>query len=333
MNKELPINFWFRNPLKEYFSIENVFNGLAAELQKEASVSIQKKYVPLTSSSLKTVWTNIQFVKKNSNGINHVTGDIYYITPYLKGKKIITIHDFVLFRRTQSLIKQQVFKYLWYTQPIKSADIITVISPQIKKELLNLFKVDEQKIRVIPNSYNPIYTTLQHNYKPVANQILFIGNTENKNLIRVIHALEGLQIQLHIVGKPSENDTQLLAKKNIKHKLHITITDEELGLLYQTSSMLLFPSLYEGFGLPIIEAQAVGLPVITSNVEPMSWVAGKGAVLVNPTDEKAIREAVVSLQNNSQLVQQIVAEGFKNIQRFSLSQISDQYLQCYQQLC
>lgn len=331
MIDNLPINFWFRNPLKEYFSIENVFNGLAAELQKEASVSIQKKYVPLTSSSLKTVWTNIQFAKKNNNGINHVTGDIYYITPYLKGKKIITIHDFVLFRRTQSFVKQQVFKYLWYTEPIKAADVITVISPQIKKELLDLFKVSEQKIRVIPNFYNPIYTSLQKNYNPIDNQILFIGDTENKNLTRVINALEGLKIKLQIVGRPTVNDVQLLVKKNIQYQMHNNITDEELGLLYQTSSMLLFPSLYEGFGLPIIEAQAVGLPVITSNVEPMSWVADKGAVLVNPTDEKTLREAIISLQNNPQLVQQIVAEGFKNIQRFSLSHISNQYLQCYQQ--
>ena len=332
MSKEQTVNFWFRNPLKEYFSIENVFNELANELQNEATVSIQKKHVPFTSSSLKTVIKNSQFAAKNSSGINHVTGDIYYITPYLKGKKIITIHDFVLFRRTQNFFKKQLFKYLWYTQPIKSADIITVISPQIKKELLDLFTIDENKIKVIPNFYNPYYTSLQKITSQIENKILFIGDTENKNLTRVIEALHGINIHLDIVGKPSINDTQLLAKNNIKYQLHINITDAELGVLYQTSTMLLFPSLYEGFGLPIIEAQAVGLPVITSNIEPMSWVAGEAAFLVDPTNIKAIREAVISVQSNVALVQQIVSKGFKNIKRFSLPAISQQYLQCYQQL-
>ncbi|MBC7721639.1 MAG: glycosyltransferase family 4 protein, partial [Pedobacter sp.] len=328
----LTVNFWFRNPLKEYFSIENVFNGVANDLQNEAEVSIQKKHVPFTSTSLKTVRKNIQFAAKNSSGINHVTGDIYYITPYLKGKKIITIHDFVLFRRTQNFFKKQVFKYLWYTQPIKAADIITVISPQIKKELLDLFTIDENKVKVIPNFYNPYYTSLKKITNQIENKILFIGDTENKNLTRVIEALHGLNIDLHIVGNPSINDTKLLAKNNIKYQLHINITDAELGTLYQTSSMLLFPSLYEGFGLPIIEAQAVGLPVITSNIQPMSWVASEAAILVNPNNVQAIREAVISVQNNIELVQQIVTNGFKNIQRFSLPQISQQYLQCYQQL-
>ena len=91
---------------------------------------------------------------------------------------------------------------------------------KIKKELLDLFKVDEQKIQIIPNFYNPIYTTLQKNYNPIDNQILFIGDTENKNLTRVINALEGLQIKLHIVGKPPVNDMQLLVKK--KYPISIT---------------------------------------------------------------------------------------------------------------
>jgi glycosyltransferase involved in cell wall biosynthesis len=328
--KEKTINYWFRKPTDHYFSIENVFNGVAQELAKRDDMLINKQYVPCETTSFKNFYKNKKFARQNTGFINHVTGDIYYITAALKGKKILTIHDFVLFRRTQHFFKKKMYKKFWYTNPIQAADIVTVISPQIEKELYDNFRVDDKKVRLIPNFLNPYFLNFRNINRPTGNKILFIGDSENKNLINVIHALTGLNIALVIVGKLSDAVVRKLQHAKISYESCSSITNEALGDLYKKCSLLLFPSLYEGFGLPIIEAQSTGLPVITSNINPMKWVAGNGAVLVNPQSVSEIRQAVIGVFENDLLRTQIVNAGFENIKRFSLSSIALLYAGCYQ---
>lgn len=328
------INYWYRHPLKEYFSIENVFTGLEKKVNENPNIIVKKKIVPHVSGSLSKMFGNIKYGAKADKGIHHITGDIYYITPFLKGKKIVTFHDFVLYRRTSNKLKKLFFEQFWYKIPFKYADIITVISPEIKKELLQIQQIDERKIIVIPNYYNPYFNTIKKfDIATLSNpiqKILCIGTNENKNLSNSILAIAGTDIEINIVGKSSEIHRLLIEKNNVKAYFHENISDEELGRLYQTSSCLLYPSLYEGFGLPIIEAQSVGLPVITSNKEPMKWVAGTGAELVNPDDVESIRKGIFKVLNDQRYTQSLIINGSKNIQRFELNTIAAQYIQCYE---
>jgi len=328
------VHFWYRHPLATYFSIENIFHKLEEELASQFHISTERQVVPNISGSFKGLLANNKYASRSEQGIHHITGDIYYITSHLKGAKIVTYHDFVLMNRTGNPVKKQVFKYLWYTQPVKAADIITVISPQVKKELLDITGVDEKKVRVIPNFYNPFFDTIRKIpgvTKQNAAEVLFIGTTAHKNLRNAILALEGTGITLNIVGRPSEENKELITKCGITANIFQGLSLPELGKLYQGASCLLFPSLYEGFGLPIIEAQAAGLPVITSNREPMSWVAGKAARLINPLDVADIRSAVINVLEDTVQTALMVEEGFKNVQRFQLSTITAAYAACYEQ--
>src|ERR1700761_9046273 len=130
------VHFWYRHPLATYFSIENIFNKLEEELSGQLQIPTVREVVPYVSNSFKNMLANKKYASQSEKGIHHVTGDIYYITSHLKGPRIVTYHDFVLLNRPGNAIKKQLFKHTWYRQPIKAADLITVISPQIKKELL-----------------------------------------------------------------------------------------------------------------------------------------------------------------------------------------------------
>jgi glycosyltransferase involved in cell wall biosynthesis len=326
--------FWFRNTSPGSYSIENIFNGVSCGIDKYFGnqIQINKKHVPYPSNSLNNIGANIIYALSQRRTIHHVTGDIHYIIPYLKGIKILTIHDLILLKRPTSEVKKCIYKSLWYKHPIKSADIITVVSPQIKKELLDLMQIDDNKIRVIPNFYHPFFNTLFVEKKTVPDKksVLFIGVTENKNLANSIRALTGTGITLNIVGRPTSNIIQLLCSCKVSYNIYENLSLGELGKLYQISSCLLYPSLYEGFGIPIIEAQAAGLPVITSNIEPMKWVASDGAILINPHDILSIREAILNVIENNEKLNPMIKKGFENIKRFDFKQIVEQYFTCYE---
>lgn len=274
----------------------------------------------------------ILFFRRNQGDINHITGDIHWIVLGLNPKKtVLTIHDLVGLHDLKG-IKKKIYFYLWVFFPIKRARYITVISEKTKNEILDLIPDAESKIEVIPN---PLLTELaplvleKHNPVP---HILIVGTRSNKNIERIFEAVIGLDLLLTVVGELSLEQKQFLDQNDIQYSNKIHISDFELNNCYDRADILCFPSLYEGFGLPILEAQAHNCAVITSNISPMRELASDSALLVNPESSAQIKEAVEKIIKNPELKKKLILQGRENIKKYSMENITKQYIQLYHKI-
>jgi glycosyltransferase involved in cell wall biosynthesis len=156
-------------------------------------------------------------------------------------------------------------------------------------------------------------------------KILVVGTSQRKNINRIYKVASLLEEFNFIFVGNFENNLHL---SNLDIK--VNLSEFDLIHLYKSSDLLLFPSLTEGFGLPILEAQYFGLPVITSNREPMKSVCGiNGAILVNPFSEQDIISAIFEIKNNIVLKNQLILNGQKNVLQYHISEIVSSYLNVY----
>ena len=163
-------------------------------------------------------------------------------------------------------------------------------------------------------------------------EILFIGSTPNKNLERVIIALKDIKCELVIVGKIPVKEMSLLKEYGIQYRQYSEISEQEMLERYLEADVLLFPSTFEGFGLPIIEAQQCGRVVVTSNISPMKEVAGGGACLVDPFDPSSIREGILGTLGDRQKLHEVLQKGTMNVKKYSPATISELYKIEYQKI-
>jgi glycosyltransferase involved in cell wall biosynthesis len=160
-------------------------------------------------------------------------------------------------------------------------------------------------------------------------RLLHVGTTENKNLPRVIEACRDLAITLVIVGVIDPTSAARLLVLGVHHENHVQLDDAALVEVYRASDALIFASTYEGFGLPIIEAQAIGRPVITSRVCSMPEASGGAALLVDPYDVADIRRAIQSLLDDPHGAAERVERGYQNAARYSPELIGAAYAELY----
>jgi glycosyltransferase involved in cell wall biosynthesis len=168
-----------------------------------------------------------------------------------------------------------------------------------------------------------------NNEKP---NILHIGTKENKNLIRLIEAIKEIPCTLTILGKISNHIECLLNSYRIEYTNLYNIKYEDVINLYCKSDILAFVSTYEGFGMPILEAQSLGRVVLTSNVASMPEVAGNGALFVNPTDISDIKSGLLRLISDKNLREELIAKGLLNTQKFSVEKIVNSYVNLYTEI-
>ncbi|MCF6243136.1 MAG: glycosyltransferase family 4 protein [Bacteroidales bacterium] len=320
----------YRHPLPEYHSIENIFDTLAEYLPDD--VVVNKVYAKYKSVGLLNRIKNVLYISKKQADINHITGYDHFLAPFLKkNKTILTIHDVGSIKYGNPL-KKQLLKLFWFTLPVKSVAYVTVISEFTKKELLNYTGIDENKIVVIPNCVSPkflYHKKIFNKQKPV---ILHIGTKANKNLLRLIQALKYVNSKLIIVGKLNEQQKTLLSTNNIEYENYFNISNDELVELYKKADILSFVSTYEGFGMPVIEANAVGCPVITSNIEPLNQLAANAALKVNPLSVEEIRQAISKIITDDTLRNNLIQNGLENAKKYSAHNIAMQYYKLYNQL-
>lgn len=318
------------------FSIGKVFRPIEEEMRKYAEVD--SVYLPVPNYSPKGLWQNIRAarkaVKRKRYDIVHITGAEHYLIPFLRGQNtVVTVHDVGFCTILEHKLTYKL-KYLLFVTSLKMASFVTFISKKTEEETLRFVKLKKNKTAVISN---PVGSEFQYSPKTFNKEhpvVLHIGTKKHKNLDRTIEALKGLKCQLRIVGKVSAEQKEKIRENGIDCIVLENLTDEQILNEYRQADIINFPSLFEGFGMPIIEGQATGRVVITSDLEPMASVAGKnGAIFVNPTDVESIRKAYIQAINGDEKRNRVLRAGVENVKKYQLKNIAYRYFSTYISVC
>ena len=309
-------------------SMRRAFEPIEKMLKDECQVD--SIYLPFSTASPMDMLRNILFIKKylreRQYDIIHITGHVNYLLWSLrKYRTIVTVHDLGFYTCRTSGIKKKLL-YLFFIFPLRFANHITYISEKSFQEACKLMKLPAQSQSVVHNPVDPSFVFTRKAINKNRPVILHLGTKENKNLPRVIEAVSGIQCKLHIIGSVNADIQKRISELGIDVEIESNVSDAEIIKAYKECDVVCFPSLYEGFGMPIIEGQAIGRAVFTSDLAPMKRIAGKGAVLVNPNSVEDIREGIISAIDN---YDSLVNEGLENVKRFSLSHIVDEYKSIY----
>jgi glycosyltransferase involved in cell wall biosynthesis len=265
----------------------------------------------------------------------------YVLPPLTRCKSVVTIHDCIHLRFPQYLPNRLAYAYarssMWVATH-RSNRVLTV-SEASKRDILRYFRIPEAKINVIYNAIDERYgespspdevERVQDRYQLNAPYVLYAGNIKpHKNLERLIEAFHTLRqdpdlahVKLLIIGDEISKYATLRRAVH-KYKLHKHVrffgfvSDKTLAVLYRLARVFVFPSLYEGFGLPPLEAMASGTPVITSNVSSLPEVVGDAALLIDPHDPGAIAEAMRRVLMDSDLREELRQKGLTRVRQFS----------------
>ena len=321
----------FRSKKRNEFSIEALFNSLEVYFKKK--YDIESLFLPSEHyNSISSLKNNLNAVKGISADIFHITGEVNFVCKKLpKEKSIITIHDFVDLEKMHGL-KRMIRKIFWYKIPLKKCKYIVCVSRKTLNELNSFFPFTKNKSFYIPNPIDDSYQIKEKNFNKLNPRILLIGTRENKNIERTILALKDISCELLIVGKLSNEQLSLLETNKINYTNVYRISNEEMLNAYIGCDILCFCSTYEGFGRPIIEANAIGRIVVTSNIEPMLEVGGDSAIFVDPYDIDSIKNGIINCIDNDDLREKTILNGFKNAEKYRANKIAEEYMNLYEKM-
>lgn len=266
----------------------------------------------------------------------------HYAPRFSPVPSVISIMDLAFLNFPEYFTKKDLTQLKsWTSYSIKKAKAILTISESTKDDIIKLYGIPAEKIHVIyPGIKQTVTLTphifpmqeLQTKYGLSKNYILFVGTLQpRKNIARLIEAFSLLlmkpeqkdsDLQLVIVGKKGWQYEEILAapeKYGVKDRVKFLnfVPDEELTMLYQNAVCFAWPSLYEGFGLPILEAMKMNCPVITSNVSSLPEAGGDAAVYVDPKDVNDIAKKLEQVVSDEKLRRDMVEKGKKQVQKFS----------------
>lgn len=264
-------------------------------------------------------------------------------------KSVVTIHDLIflrypkLYRKTDRTIYDRKFRYA-----CQVADKIVAISTQTKFDLIDFYHIPEEKIEVMYQGCNPIYQEevsvdkkkeVIKRYQLPENFMLTVGNIEErKNVMQVLKAVhrEAIDMPYVIVGRQSQYAEKLkrfITKKQIPgiRFLH-DVSNDDLPAIYQLANVFIYPSLYEGFGIPILEALWSGIPVITTQGGCFEETGGPYTRYVNPEEVDAIGDAIKEVLFNTEIQREMIEKGLEHASLFSEQQIANNLIRLYQSL-
>lgn len=315
-------------------------------------LSLPHRWLPMPTRALYQLWNTIKWPRADQllRGIQIYHGVNYVLPPLKKAAGVLTIHDLSFLIQPEWSSPKIVAPFCKaVTHHARKADRIIVPSEATKTDAMRLLHLPEEKLRVIPLAGDPTFVplcredaekTLQEKLGISGDYFLCVGTLEpRKNLSTLLHAFlkTDLPHKLVFVGGQGWGD-QLLAEHPVSEKdlqrLVFTGYLEDRSLfpaLYSRASAFLFPSWYEGFGLPLVEAMACACPVISSNSSSLPEVGGDAVLYAAPENEAAWTEAMERLAANPVLEEKLRKEGLERAQQFSWEKTGRATYRCYEE--
>lgn len=317
---------------------------------KNARVSISSRkhhrfweqyYIP---DILKRQNVDIYHVPQNGIGLPEVKNSLY----------LVTVHDLIPYIMPETVGRGYLTKFIsQMPQIISSVDGIITVSEWSKKDIMRIFDVPEDKITVTylaaDDMFKPVDRTIaadfiREKYELGSDIILYLGGfSPRKNVKSILVAFSMIYKNLSkdykvvIIGS-SRDDHQFLNKLaqslGIGDKIIFTgfVPYDDLPCFYNASDLFVYPSLYEGFGLPVLEAMCCGTPVITSNVSSIPEVAGDAALLINPFDTEELAKAMEKVLEDNNVKADLISRGFERISNFNWKKTAFETLKFYENI-
>lgn len=332
MDQKIKVVFFQRRPRQGFsFSLEYIFDDIRNRLKNkiDAEIKISKYF---NDGYFTKFYNIVEAGFRQGKSINHITGEMHFLNLLMNRKRnILTILDCGMMERKTGLAKV-IVKWLYLTLPIKKTRFITAISEITKQQIIYYTNCPASLITVIPVAVDPIFKPQPKVFNQTKTNILHIGTGPNKNLFRLIEALDGINCELTIIGKLGDEMIEKLKRHSIEYNNAVGISQAELLQKYLNCDILAFISTFEGFGMPIIEANCIERVVLTSNISSMPEVAGNAACLVDPYDVDDIRKGILKLISNEPYRTQLIENGKKNRLRFDGEKIAASYFELYQKV-
>ncbi len=262
-------------------------------------------------------------------------------------KKIVTIHDLIFLRFPEYYRFFDRKIHFWkFRKAALQADLIIAISEQTKQDIIKFLKVPKEKITVIyqgchqsfkENKSDEFLNSVKIKFSLPEKFILNVGTIEErKNLLNVVKALKGTAIPLVVVGKKNKKYFKKVEKlvrlSGVEVFFLENVSMEELAGIYKLAEIFVYPSFFEGFGIPVIEALFSGTPVITSNVSSLPEAGGKDSVYVNPENFEDIKSKILFLWNNDSEKKRRAEKGLEFVQKFNDEKISENLMKIYREI-
>ncbi len=323
----MKVVFIYRHANKGAYSIEELFHTIAGEIRKHVEV------IEYETGTRWTIAKDVWRLRKKRADIYHLTGDINYLALFLPHRKtVLTVHDIGHYLFGLRGIKRWIYKWLWLVWPIRVVRAVTAVSKQTHDNIRRHLDIWHAHIETIENCHSAIFRPTPRPFNATCPVILQVGTKPYKNVPRLIEALRGIKCQLVLIGQLDSSLKQKLSECGVYYVNHVDLTHAEVYRQYINCDIVSFVSLGEGFGVPIIEAQATARPLITSKVSPLQEAAGVGACLVAPLDVSQIRQGILRIIGDSDYRDRLVEHGLRNSARYSPAAISSQYLDLYRRL-
>ncbi|MEM1281868.1 MAG: glycosyltransferase family 1 protein, partial [Cyanobacteria bacterium P01_H01_bin.152] len=288
--------------------------------------------------------------------IDHTDGDLSRRLGRLTNATVVTCHDLI------NLIKPDTFKgrakfplismaaWRWGVESMRQADHVITVSAHTKKDVVEHLQIAPTAITVVPNAVDKGFQPLsaeavqsvreRYGLTPETFCLLNVGsNNARKNISGILAAIaaakrQGIPVHFWKVGVDfTEEQTQFIQANNLANCVAYLGKPDESALveLYNAADCLMAPSLYEGFGLTILEAMSCGTPVITATVSAMPEVAGDAAILVEPTNQLAITQAIHQLYTHPEQRQSLIQKGLERVQQFTWKNTAQAVANVYEQ--
>jgi glycosyltransferase involved in cell wall biosynthesis len=311
-------------------------------------------------SAWRSNWIKRDLLKEKINLYHGLSYELPYDIDKLNISSVVTIHDLIYerFPEQYSTVDVKIYraKSMYACQ---HADSVIAISEQTKQDLVDIYKVPENKISVCYQSCNPSFAeTISKEYKEEVREVfklppeffVYVGSViERKNLLNIVKAMallnNELQIPLVVIGGGKQykqrvknfihdnnlNDRVIWFSENDK-KISTEEYTKTIASIYQMSVALIYPSLFEGFGIPVLEALYSRTPVITSNTSCLPETGGDAAIYVNPASEEEIAAAMLKVYKNKVFTEEMTNKGWKHAQNFTVEKCSASVMNVYKQL-